>query len=160
MQRNWIAVALAALAACTTGKADKAAEEARPAGPEPAPVAQPWTGEFQQKGILIADEVSIEGPQGLRDHVAIKQLPGQKYEVETTAEGFLQEVSVGADAANPIWLQLDNLAINAVTRARVLERLDDGPVRIRARGRVTWKNLETGASTETEVFELVGRMPR
>jgi hypothetical protein len=127
-----------------------------------APVAgpRPWTTEFQAKSILIANEISIEGPPGLIDHVAIKQLPEQKYSAKTTADGFLQEIAIDENAANPIWIQLDNLAINAVVRARVLERVTDGPVLIRARGRVTWKNLDTGAQQESEAFELTGRRPR
>ncbi|MBK8178425.1 MAG: hypothetical protein IPK67_05915 [Planctomycetes bacterium] len=142
-------------AACTT--TDPAAGEDRtlPTPEEP----RAWTGDFQQKSILIADEVSIEGPAGLRDHVAVKQLPEQKYSAKATADGFLQEISVGDNAANPIWIQVDNLAINAVVRARVLERVGDGPVIVRARGNVTWKNLETGASQDSAQFELVGKRP-
>ena len=115
-----------------------------------------WTEEFQKKSILIAREISIEGPPGLIDHVAYKQVPEQRYRAQTIAEGFLQEIAVGEDKANPIWIQLDNLAINAVERARVLERVTEGPVRIKARGDAYWKNLETGQEQRAETIELVG----
>jgi hypothetical protein len=153
------ALALAAVApGCTSTDDGPKAVDA--AGEREQQGARPWTAKFQEQSILIANEVSIEGPPGLIDHVAIKQLPEQKYSAKTTADGFLQEISVDADAANPIWIQVDNLAINAVVRARVLERVTDGPVRIRAKGAVTWKNLETGAQQDSESFEIQGERPR
>ncbi len=150
--------ALALLALGCTSTPDVPAEAG--AAGRRLPVESPWTTEFQQKAILFATEISIEGPPGLIAHVAIKQMPDQKYSARTTADGFLQEISVPADAPSPIWIQIDNLAINAVRSARILERVSDGPVRIRALGDVMWKNLETGQERTAESLELAGPRPR
>ncbi len=120
----------------------------------------PWTKEFQSRAILIADEVSIEGPPGLIDHVAYKQSPEQHYAAKTTSDGFLQEVSTGANTSEPIWIQIDNLRVNALRSGRWLERLADGPVRIHAHGRAYWKNLDTGQEQQAETIELVGAPPK
>lgn len=122
--------------------------------------AAPWTAEFQGSAILIADEVSIEGPPGLVDHVAYKQVPEQKYAAKTTAEGFFQEVTAGEASTDPIWIHVDHLTINAVRRGSWLERVHDGPVRITARGRAYWKNLDSGQEQRAETIELVGNRPK
>ncbi len=139
--------------ACTT--TEPAAPPERTAEAK-AEAARLWTKEFQAKSILIANEISIEGPPGLIEHVAIKQQPEQTYAVKTIAEGFLQEISAPAEAANPIEIQIDNLAIYAVRNARILERVSAGPVRIRARGEVMWKNLDSGQEQRVETLELNG----
>ncbi len=139
--------------ACTT--TEPAAPPERSAAVKAA-AARLWTKEFQAKSILIANEISIEGPAGLIDHVAFKQKPEQTYTVRTIAEGFLQEISAPAEAENPIEIQIDNLAIYAVRNARILERVSAGPVRIRARGEVMWKNLESGQEQRAETLELNG----
>lgn len=141
------------LFACTTTDPAPTPERSAEAKAE---AARAWTQEFQAKSILIANEISIEGPPGLIEHLALKQLPDQTYGAKTIAEGFLQEVSAPEGAANPIWMQLDNLAIYAVRNARILERVSAGPVRIRARGEVLWKNLDSGAEKRAESLDLVG----
>jgi len=118
--------------------------------------AATWTSEFQVSAILIAEEISIEGPPGLIDHVAYKQMPEQKYAAKTTAEGFLQEVTGTEANEEAIWIHLDNLTMNAVRRGRWLERVSDGPVRVTGRGRAYWKNLETGQEKRAETIELLG----
>ena len=128
-----------------------------PSSPEAKAAAErSWTREFQEESILIAREVSIEGPPGLREHVAYMQMPDQKYSAKTTADGFLQEISVEEGAPNPIWIHIDHLAINAVHGARVLERVGPGPVRIHALGDALWKNLVTGQEQRAETLDLVG----
>ncbi len=139
--------------ACTTTEPTAPPESSAAAK---AAAARLWTKEFQAKSILIANEISIEGPPGLIDHVAFKQKPEQTYTVKTVAEGFLQEIAAPAEAENPIEIQIDNLAIYAVRNARILERVSAGPVRIRARGEVLWKNLESGQEQRAESFELNG----
>ncbi|HTF91201.1 MAG TPA: hypothetical protein VK843_22505 [Planctomycetota bacterium] len=145
-------ISAAALLGCKSEPSDPSAD-AQPASEKPA---APWTTEFNESSILIADEVSIEGPPGLIDHVAYKQVTEQKYAAKTTPEGFLQEVSAGEGNIEPIRIHLDNLAINAVRRGRWLERITDGPVRITARGDAYWKNLITGQEQRAATIELVG----
>jgi hypothetical protein len=122
--------------------------------------AKTWTLEFQASSTLVAREVSIEGPPGLREHVAFQQIPGQHYTAKATNEGFLQEITVDNNEGELIRVQLDNLAIAAEQRIRVLERVGDGPVRVRAVGDVFWKNLATGEERRTETLELNGLRPQ
>ena len=129
----------------------------RPAEPKPA---APWTTDFQARCVLIADEISIEGPPGLRDHVAYKQVPDQKYVQSTTVDGLLQEATAAEGGVEPLWLYVDNLTINAVRRARWLERVDEAPLRITARGNAYWKNLDTQEEKRAPSIELVGARPR
>ncbi|MEO6708643.1 MAG: hypothetical protein ABIP42_03650 [Planctomycetota bacterium] len=145
-------IGAAALLGCKSEPSEPRAE-AMPASEKPA---APWTTEFNESSILIADEVSIEGPPGLRDHVAYVQMPEQKYVQRATPEGLLLEVSAEAGNTQPIRIHLDNLAINAVRRGRWLERVGDGPVRISARGDAYWKNLVTGQEQRAATIELVG----
>jgi len=88
----------------------------------------PWTDAFRQPAVLIAGEVRIEGPRGLLQHVATIANATELDRVEKTIpEGFLQEIVVKPEAAGAeIRAQLDQLAIVATHRLRVLER--PGPV--------------------------------
>lgn len=130
------------------------------ASPQAAAAGLPWTREFQVSSTLVAREVLVEGPPGLIDHVAFKQLPEQRYTAKTTAEGFLQEVTADQEGGELIRIQIDNLAIAAERRIRVLERVVEGPVRIHATGDVFFKNLETGQESRSESFDLTGARPR
>ena len=146
-----VAGAFACKSAGTGPAQDKPATSAKSAASK-----APWSLEFQSKSILIAREITIEGPVGLIDHVAYKQVAEQRYSTKTIPDGLLQEISVGDDHSQPIFIQLDNLVINAIRSARVLERVVDGPVKITARGDAYWKNLETGEQKRAESVELIG----
>lgn len=158
--RSLFVLLLLAAGACGTTQEGQGAPDSRstPAAKKPDPL--PWTQEFQKSSTLVAREVLIEGPPGLIAHVAFRQLPGQNYVAKTTPEGFLQEVTVDNDQGELIRIQIDNLAVAAERRIRVLERLVDGPVRVRATGDVFWKNLETGEEHRSESLDLTGARPR
>lgn len=130
------------------------------AGGSAAAAGRPWTREFQVSSTLVAREVLVEGPPGLIDHVAFKQHPDHKYTARTTAEGFLQEVTSERAEGDLIRIQIDNLAIAAERRIRVLERVVEGPVRVQASGDVFYKNLESGQESRSESLELTGARPR
>jgi len=158
---NGIHIAFAALltvaaAACTSASSGEPSP-----GSAPGTVAT-WTKDFEQSAVLIADEILIEGPPGLRDHVAYEQIPGQKYEAKGTPDGFLQEVSRDPQSLEAaIKIHIDKLLINGVKSCRWLERPGAGPVRITARATARepayWKNLETGEERRAETIELVGQ---
>ncbi len=163
---------LGAGAACsTTAKGTEPpgpVAEARPSTPtappqEPAPdPPRPWTRAFREKSLLVAREVSVEGPPGLLAHVAILQDPQTcDHEVRTTPEGLLQEASVRPGAEGALArCQLDGLAIAATRRLEVLERPLAEQVVVRARGEAVWQRVD-GADRRTgaEVV-LRGRLPR
>jgi len=147
---------LAMLAACGSAPSGEDAK----ASAVPAAAGLPWTREFQVSSTLVAREVFLEGPPGLIDHVAFKQHPDHRYTAKTTAEGFLQEVSSDRGEGELIRIQIDNLAIAAERRIRVLERVAEGPVRVQASGDVFYKNLVTGQESRGESLELTGARPR
>jgi hypothetical protein len=151
----WGAAALLAglLAACgatggTSGKADPSGTEpvvAEPGGPPPPPL--PWPGRFERSALLVADQIAIEGPKGLLDHVAL----GQDdllldYDVETLPEGFRQLLTrkPGVEYAE-IRAGIDAWEITALDRILVIERpgeVGDRPIRVVASGAVWWRSLD------------------
>ncbi|HVS17916.1 MAG TPA: hypothetical protein VMT18_04890 [Planctomycetota bacterium] len=86
--------------------------------------------------VLVAREVSIEGPPGLLEHFALR--PDQRvheYVVRTVPEGLLQEVTLRADVPpEPIRGYLDQLEVAAEVRLRVLERAVDCELVVHASG--------------------------
>ncbi len=123
-----------------------------------------WTDAFETASVLLAREVSIEGPPGLVAHFALQQNPRDfDFHAEGTARGFLQESSVKQDLAAsaavswpPLRAQLDNLMIAASHRIRVLERPELCDVVVAARGEVMWKCLAPEQERRGETLRLVG----
>jgi hypothetical protein len=107
------------------------AEEPRVEAPR-----RPWPQTFVTPAVLVAREVSIEGPPGLLEHFALR--PDQRahdYVVRTVPEGLLQEVTLRADVPpEPIRGYLDQLEVAAEVRLRVLERAVDCELVVRASG--------------------------
>jgi ribosomal protein S28E/S33 len=150
---------VALVGACGSAPSGEDTSSSTAGAAEPA-AGLPWTREFQVSSTLVAREVLVEGPPGLIHHVAFKQHPDQKYVAKTTADGFLQEVTSDREEGELIRIQIDNLAIAAEWRIRVLERVVEGPVRVHATGDVFYKNLETGQETRSESLDLTGARPR
>jgi hypothetical protein len=118
--------------------------------PPPVEVAPPparaWTAAFEGAAVLLADEIHVEGPQGLLDHLAMRQdSHTTEYSAETTAAGFRQTMTLraGAEGAE-IRGQLDAWQLVALQRLIVLERPDHGAVVIRARGEAFWRSAGDG----------------
>ena len=107
--------------------------------------------------VLVAREVSIEGPAGLLDHVALavdKQV--HDYSVRTVPEGLLQELRVKPGMTDALVLcHLDRLEIAAETCIRVLERPGDVAVSVTATGNAVWRTPD-GAERSGEVLKLHG----
>ena len=150
----WTVLPFALLLATACGAPDKngGEEPARPA-PEltepdhPAPPPAAWPGDFARAAYLVADQVAIEGPKGLLDHVALGQDDSQlDYSVETLPEGFRQILTKkpGVDYVE-IQAGLDAWEIIALDRILVLERpgaIGEVPVRVVAAGGVWWRSLD------------------
>ena len=120
---------------------------------------KPWTDAFMEKAVLVADEVLIEGPEGLLDHSATRAEPEFHARTERTlADGYLQEIRVKAANAPEIRCQLDGLQIAAGKRLRILQRPGPVAVTVRATGAAFWKEVATGKEQRAEKIELVGEV--
>jgi hypothetical protein len=110
------------------------------AGSAAAPARRPWPVELATEAILIADVIHIEGPQGLIEHVAVRQEGDSiAYKAETTAAGFLQvwTPTPGLEVRG----QLDNCVLAAMQRLTVLERPGATSVDVRASGHAVYKQI-------------------
>ena len=147
--------------ACTSSpeKPSQKAEpiEASEARPEPAP----WTTTFLTPAVLIAREVRIEGPLGIRDHVALTvDSELHEYSIKAGPDGLLQELSfkVG-QGGGELRCQLDQLVIAAEQRITVLERPGPAPVVVVASGEALWQT-PAGEEQRGESLRLVGEDPK
>jgi hypothetical protein len=122
----------------------------------------PWTSTFSSPAMLIADEIQIEGPQGLLEHVAVRVDPEHHEQVQKTLPtGYLQQVTVKpGDSEAEITAQLDNLSITATRRLSVLERPGPVDLVVQARGRAVWHDLTTKQEKRAETMRLTGNIPR
>lgn len=122
----------------------RGSEPAPEAAPEPAPVrveSQAWPTLFQDSAVLVAREVFIEGPEGLREHVALRVEPEvHEYVVRTVPEGLVQELSFKSGQQGQVLrVYLDKLEIAAELRVHVLEHPGDWPLSVVARGEVFYQ---------------------
>ena len=140
--------------------------EPKTAGPktqglELEPLAMParaWTSEFQREAVLMADEIVIEGPFDLVDHVALRQDPeAAVYSSQTISAGLFQELASKPGAEAPVRAQLDGWVLAAVRRITVLQRPGDVPVLVRARGNVYWAEASGGAEKRENELVFEGR---
>jgi hypothetical protein len=131
--------------------------EAAEARPEP----KPWTTTFLTPAVLIAREVRIEGPLGIRDHVALTvDSELHEYSLKTGPDGLLQELSFKAgQAEGELRCQLDQLVIAAEQRITVLERPGPGPVVVLALGEALWQT-PAGEEQRGDSLRLVGEEPK
>jgi len=149
-------LALLALA-CTS-----APQASEPRAEEPAPVApeRAWTRTFLEEAVLMARVVRIEGPPGLRDHLALVQ-DGVRHvhEVTTTREGLLQRTTVrdDLDYPAPIRCQLDRVTIVAERQLLVLERPGDVSVTVVAEGDAFFKRAGEETEQRGAVLRIVGQ---
>jgi|SRR5688572_12394805 len=136
---------------------ERAAAENAAASPQP----RAWTQTFMSPAVLIAREVRIEGPLGIRDHVALT-VDSELHEYSTTTgpEGLLQQLSfkeglLGGELRG----QLDQLVIAAELRITVLERPGDATVIVVASGEALWQT-PSGEERRGETLRLVGEEPK
>ncbi len=142
---------LALVAACgATGDQDPKQPDPAITGtgePAPPPPPMPWPDEFARAAYLVADQIAIEGPKGLLDHVALGQDDTLlDYSVETLPEGFRQVLTrkPGVEYVE-IRAGLDAWEITALERILVIERpgeVGEVPVRLVAAGGVWWRSLD------------------
>lgn len=126
------------------------------------PLPKPWTERFQQPGLIVADEVRIEGPDGLLDHIATRIDPESHVRNEkTTPQGFLTTIEQRPNAAPlEIKIFLDRTEIVALRKVVMLERPGPVDVVLSASGDVLWKDLRTQAESRKPALRLEGKIPR
>ncbi|MCZ6598152.1 MAG: hypothetical protein O7B99_10970 [Planctomycetota bacterium] len=122
-------------------------------------IAAPWTTEFMGKAYLVADEIFIEGPKGLLEHVVVRQdRDVSVYEVKTTIHGLRQETRARPDVGFvEIHGSLDAWAMVAFRRFVLLECPGDVPVVVRARGRAVFQRSDGSDEMRAETLEFLGR---
>jgi hypothetical protein len=156
------AAALAlALAACAgpDREDDRAREREDSASARPAAAPLPWPGGFEGKAVLMAVRVVITGPEGLREHAAVLQDPGQHaYEEKTTTQGFIRRTTLepGIDYLAPIRGRLDGLQIFAEQELLVIERPGPVGLTVEASGDVLWRDTQSGEERRGEQLVLSG----
>ena len=128
--------------------------------PEPVP-ALPWTATFQSPAILVADEIRIEGPTGLREHFAARSEPdNHTYVTKAVPEGLRQ---VFEPLPGKLGLEvrgyLDALEIVAFKRLTLLERPGDVDLVIHALGDAFWRDGASGAEKRGSTLSFVGKLP-
>ncbi len=138
--------------------APKAETDARPM-PE---ALLPWTDAFQKTAVLLANDVRVEGPQGLIAHIATVSNPELLERVEkATPEGFLQSIRLKEGVHGvEIKAQLDRLTIVATERLTVLEHPGAASVVVDAKGEVFLHDLESKAEKRGETLRLEGKILR
>jgi hypothetical protein len=127
MQRSGIALVLVVFAACRSTESDARSSDGAKTEeslPPPPGQIQRWTGRFVTPTLLVADQIRIEGPKGLLDHLATRADADVHARKErTTKEGFLQEITL-VEGAPPVEIRafLDRFELVAMKRITVLVR--------------------------------------
>ncbi len=121
---------------------------------------KPWTKRFLEAGVLVADEIRIEGPAPLIEHVVTRpELGVHEVDVKTLASGFQQTITVRTPGAE-IRAQIDQLAISALRRLVILERPGTVDVLVIASGDVFWQDGPKAEAMRTQSLRIEGPIPR
>jgi len=166
MRTSILSLFLVCLAACgSTGSATE--EGITPSTPEvedqqiSRESAPAWTPSFTRGALLIADELEIEGPRGLLQHLAARVVePHHRQQVETLPEGFRHIIEVVDPSVGiEIRAHLDQMQMVAMRRITILERPGNVRVKVRALGQVFYKR-DGAEPVERASLELQGADPR
>jgi hypothetical protein len=160
---------LALLGCVACGSPDKHAES--PFAPAPDPNAgppngvlpvKPWTDKFIKSAVLVAQDVRVEGPDGLLEHfVAVQELDIVDVQTKTTSDGLLQTYTLkNGQQSGEIRAQLDNLNITCMRHLEVLERPGHVPVVVQAKGEVFYQETGSTSPTRGPTLRLEGVVAR
>jgi hypothetical protein len=135
---------------------EKRPEPALSRGPETPPPAR-WTSAFQREAVLVADEIVVEGPSDLIDHVVLRPDPETNvYSSKTVTQGLLQELSARPETRMEVRGQLDAWSLAAFRKITVLQRPGEVPVTLRASGSVYWAAGDGSAERREETLVFRG----
>jgi|SRR5262245_3344333 len=136
------------------------AQEAPRSGLVLEPAAGPgrsWTEAFQHEAVLVADEIAIEGPSDLIDHVVLRQDEETSvYTTKTIPAGLWQELTARPEMGVEVRAQLDAWSLAAVRRITVLQRPGDVPVVVRAAGKAFWSAADGSGERRAENLSFQG----
>jgi len=123
---------------------------------------KPWTERFLAPANLVADEVHVEGPAPLLEHVVTRAEPQiHDVQLKTVPDGLLQTITVRpGSGAVEIRAHLDGLLISALRKLTVLERVGAGDVLVTATGAACWKDVRTGEEQRAPSLRLEGPIAR
>jgi hypothetical protein len=135
-----------------------------PNAPRPPEVAaaatKPWTKRFLTPGLLVADQIRIEGPAPLLEHVVTRPETGlHAVDVKTLAAGFQQTITARTPGAE-IRAQIDQLHIAAMRSLVILERPGSVDVLVIASGDVAWSDGEGAAPARSQSLRIEGPIER
>lgn len=125
---------------------------------EPAALpARTWTDAFLREAVLVADEIAIEGPHDLIDHVVLQQDKETTiYTTKTIPEGLWQELVARPQTGVEVRAQLDGWSLAAFKRITVLQRPGDVPVTVRALGKAYWAAADGSGERRQENLAFQG----
>lgn len=139
--RSLFPALLLACAACVAAPEDEQPPEApfvrgQAADPSEVLSTEHWSARFASEAVLVADRITIEGPDDLLSTCAVMQAPEVlESETRTTPEGLLQTIRVTSDGGGTvIRAQIGGWSVAAMSSMVVLQRPDQGATRIRAEG--------------------------
>lgn len=143
--------------ACSTPTRETPSDNASTKRAPPAPRAL-WTKTFLEDAVLSAEEVRVEGPPELLEHIVVVQdADNHEYVERTLPEGLLIRAELKPDGTgNAIRAQLDQLTITADRVLLVLVRPAAVPVSVDARGDVYHCLVATRAEKRAPTMRLVG----
>lgn len=125
------------------------------------PVIKAWTDAFTKESLLFADEIVVEGPEGIIDRTALKVDPeSDEVSTRTTKEGLLQELRLKPNAPGELYAFLDNWKLVGFDHISVLERVVPCDVHVRARGDVRFIDVATKQERNGAALEFEGRIRR
>ncbi len=124
-----------------------------------APIA--WTDAFMGPALIFAEEIEIEGPEGILTHCAVQNvLDDHEATARTTSDGLLQETRLKPGRQNELHAWLDHWELVAFRKVTILERVVPCDVRIRARGDVRFVDQTTHQEKHGAVLSFEGKIRR
>jgi hypothetical protein len=155
--RTLLACTLALFAACQQPEK----QSTPPKSDLVPPLPKPWTEAFLKKSVLFADEIVIEGPEGIVQKTAMRIEPElHESSVRTTKDGLLQEAHTKPGADGELHAFLDNWELVAFRRITILERVVPCDVQVRARGDARFVDQTTKAEQSGATLSFEGKIAR
>lgn len=151
---------LALLAACQ----NSAKQSARSAAPSEDSLPRPpaaWTADFNGPAVLFAEEILVEGPEGVLKHCAVQNvLDDQDSSVRTTPDGLLQETRLKPGRPTELHAWLDHWELIAFRKITILERVQPCDVRVRALGDVRFVDQKSHQEQHGAQLSFEGKIRR
>jgi len=120
-----------------------------------------WTTDFLRNRLLVADEVRIVGPEGLRAHIVTRFDPAfATRKEETIPEGYLQTFHAKPGADRALACYLDKLQIQVIRKLTVLERPGPFDVVVEAVGEVYYVDIDAHREQRLPSVRIEGKIQR